>query len=179
MSTSKTQKTAHLVWESRTGTTRALVDWAAVALGRRGWRVKVSATKAVDPLALEAADLVVFGSYCASNQPGPETRKLWSLPLALKSVAAIVTHATYEVGPYYAARAAGCETEFEAFTARSAQVRAGYFHCRGRASWAVRMFVRAVVFRGGAEGAAWGRTNRDQPTAEAWARLDEFVGRLT
>lgn len=169
------QKSAVLVWESRTGTARTLCRRAAILLERRGWTVRSVPARTADPQVLRNADLVVFGTYCAANRPARETRKLWSLPLVLNRTAAFVTHASDEAGPRYEAWAAGPQSEFEAFASRCAGVSAGYFHCRGRASPLLRLFVRAGLFRGTREGALWNRSHREHPGMDALERFDGFV----
>jgi flavodoxin len=165
-----------IVYFSKTGVTKGLARIAAEDLGAASHDVELIPLQKLDPAASLAYDLLLIGSYCDSSTYPKAVRELFARLKPGARVASFVTHSTLESGPLYEKWAAGCEKFFAAHCARNGLMNKGYFHCRGKPSLAIAVFIRFWVFKKNRAG--WKEYRKDlfkYPREAEILRFKEFI----
>jgi flavodoxin len=167
-----------IVYASKTGNTKKLVDLASEKLRGLSHHVTVIPIAEYDFDNEVPYDLLLIGSYCDKTN---FTRPVIALFESLKvnrCLAAFVTHATHDSGPYYLAWAAPSEEFYKKHCQENAVTDKGFFHCRAKPSLSIRLFVKMVVFKH--EKALWNAYKKDMdmyPGANELNRFEEFLTR--
>lgn len=168
-----------IIYASKTGITQRLAEIVDTIFREKKHEVTLSAIDAVTDINdLHAYDLVMIGSYCDSNHYPKKMKNLFHALGPVKSLASFVTHATYESGAYYEKWAAGCETFFQNYCNERHIVNQGYFHCRGKPSKAISIFVRMFVIQDKQDWKEYQRDMNDYPTEHEIQRFKEYIHRL-
>jgi flavodoxin len=164
-----------IVYASKTGNTKKMAETAATFWRNHGHEVTLKPIEEYDYANEVKYDILLIGSYCDSNQYPKIMRKFFQNQKANSCLSSFVTHATYDAGPYYEKWAMGCATFFKKYCDEHDIVNKGYFHCRGKPSKAIRLFVRMIVIKGSDDWFEYQRNMDHFPGEKEYKRFDKFL----
>ena len=164
-----------IIYYSKTGITKKLSEIATAQLRATSHEVKLLPIENYNYFAEEKYNLLIIGSFCEPNNYPEKVRGLFSSLKVNKCLASFVTHSTYESGPYYQNWGAGCNAFYERYCDENKVVNKGYFHCRGKPSLAISLFIRMVVIKDKTDWKEYKRDMNNHPDEIEICRFKEFI----
>lgn len=164
-----------IIYYSRTGNTKKLAEIAFDLLKGMQHEVTLLPIEKFSPDNEPQFDLLIIGSYCDSNNYPKKVRELFASLKKNTHLASFVTHSTHSSGPYYREWAAGSETFYESYCRENNVVNKGYFHCQGKPSMAINMFIRSAIIKDKDEWKAYRADKNNHPTEQEIAAFKTFI----
>jgi len=162
-----------IIYYSKTGTTKRLAEIAADYFISLSHQVSFTSIDQYLNKKEEKFDLLIIGSYCDSNNYPKKVQSLFDSIKINNKISTFITHATNENGPYYDKWAGGCEKHFINYCNKNSKINKGYFHCRAKASFAIKLFIQTVVFKNNKED--WMKYKKDQDFYPRQEEIDKFM----
>lgn len=167
-----------IIYYSRTGNTKKLAEIASDLLKELQHEVTLMPIEAYNPQKGKQFDLVIIGSYCDSNNYPKKVRELFTSLKKNTHLSSFVTHSTHSTGPYYRDWAAGSETFFNDFCREYNMVNKGYFHCQGRPSLAISLFIHNAIIKDNEQWKVYKADMNNHPNEQEIADFKKFIDTL-
>jgi flavodoxin len=164
-----------IIYYSRTGNTKKLAEIAFDLLKGMLHEVSLFSIENFSPENEQQFDLLIIGSYCDSNNYPKKVHELFASLTKNKHLASFVTHSTYSSGPYYQAWAAGSETFYDSYCSENNVVNKGYFHCQGKPSRAISLFIRSAIIKDKGEWKEFKADMNNHPNEQEIVAFKAFI----
>lgn len=133
-----------IICHSKTGNTKRLANIAKDEFIKKGDSVEIVS---IDKYKFDRSfDLVILGTYCASNSLSKKFVKLLNGFSSDDNIACYVTHATNSSGKYYDKWAKGSEDLYK-HICDDKKIANNFFHIKAKPSFTISLFIKLVVFK--------------------------------